>query len=142
MKINVISSNITPLADKLTSFHTDYSILLECKDTLWQISDVMKFIDVRTNVLLIDINVIDDDYIDVINVVKSHYPKLKVVALVQDYQNITIKQLIMAGFRACLLWGDVEDRITDLIQDVINGKFCFSKKIPLGVNVEEPIMAS
>jgi len=142
MKLSIVSANSTKLADKLTSLHNDYCIISECNNQLWQISDIMKFIDVRTKVLLIDINVIDDDCVSVINVVQSYYPRLKIAAMVQDYQNITIKQLIMAGFRACLLWSDVEDRIADLIHDVINGKFCFSKKIPLGVNVEEPIMVS
>ncbi len=102
-----------------------FKVIAEASDG----SDLLKLLETLTpDLVIIDIEMDGMNGIDLAKKVNYLYQDLPLIGLTL-YWEYTLFDIISAGYKACLYKPDATIKIIDVINEVLNGKYSFPKKL-------------
>ena len=130
-----MSYNISVLEDHPV-FRDGLKFMLETNNSSWKVytcknkEELFNLLESKEiDIAFMDINLNSDNGIDITKIIKSQYPKLKVIAM-SAYDKVEyIEQMIENGTSGYLLKNEDKDEILKAIEVVLSGGSYFSQKI-------------
>lgn len=90
----------------------------------------------QADIILMDIEMPKLNGFDAIKMVLWHYPMLKIIAITSYRHKTFLKELILAGFKGCVLKDEVNNELEKAMYMVAEGKLYFNSNIKLLPNTE------
>jgi len=83
----------------------------------------------QSDVLIIDIRIPQMDGIEIVKQILYNSCNTKIIALLNNYDNIYLQEIIKVGFKACVYKSKINEELDNAIKKVLEGKVYFPKEM-------------
>jgi len=106
-------------------------VILTNKEEAFIAESVLERIGHGTDILIVDMEALDHNYIDLFNKSLCRYPHLSIIVITCESEFLDMETLIRSGVKGCLYWEEVEQILSSTIDGVLEGRYIFPKCMPI-----------